>query len=340
MIENPTTPNPVMQPKPVDIKRSKTARANQIVTRWLNQLQTMGKFEGGSESLPMWRIWQMLLRNGYGAIAPKDGKLHFLLGGLGGPLDENYFPTLFVGANPALKWSYSLKIGEECVLCKFDTAMEGVLPLLNYFATLIASNEQSLYIALVNSRATELINVSRDGDKKAADGWLRDLEEGKLASLLGNNILKGITTQPYGGKTGIITDLIELEQYLKASLSNDLGLDANYNMKRESLSIAEAQMNDDALFPYIEDIEANQKSWVDEVNEKWGELLELGALSFELGGPWARNKKEAEAVIEAIEEEATEEETPADPVDEVEEIQEEQEPDEEKKEKEDDEDVD
>lgn len=308
------TCNPIFQPSMVNIKKKdiQEQRTRSLINRWLNQLQAMAVFNGGSETLPLWRIWQMLMRNGYGAIAPYEGKLHFLLGGLGGPLDENYFPTLFVGANPALNWSYSLKIGEDCVLCKFDTGMEGVLPLLNYFASFITANELSMYIALINSRSTEMIQTARDADKKAADAWLSDLEEGKLGSILGNNILKGIQVQPFAGKTGILTDLIELEQYLKASLANDIGLDANYNMKRESLSTAESQMNDDALFPTIDDIENNQLKWIGDVNDKWGDLLELGEITFELGSSWARNKKEADVSIEMMDnlteqEEATEE---------------------------------
>lgn len=87
----------------------------------------------------------------------------------------------------------------------------------------------------------------------------------------------GIETQPYGntGSTNAIQNLIELQQYLKASQYNDLGLNANYNMKREALNTTESQLNDDALMPFIDDMIANREEGLDQFNKMFGTHIKV-----------------------------------------------------------------
>lgn len=66
------------------------------------------------------------------------------------------------------------------------------------------------------------------------------------------------------------TDLIEYQQYLKASWFNEIGLNANYNMKREKLSTTESQMNSDALLPLVDDMLEQRRLGVEKVNEMFG----------------------------------------------------------------------
>ena len=99
----------------------------------------------------------------------------------------------------------------------------------------------------------------------------------------------GIETQPYGntGSTNAIQNLIELQQYLKASQYNDLGLNANYNMKRESLNSTESQLNDDALMPFIDDMIANREEGLDQFNKMFGTNIKVKKSS-----SWEDNQQE------------------------------------------------
>ena len=72
-----------------------------------------------------------------------------------------------------------------------------------------------------------------------------------------------------------ITDLIELEQYLKASMFNEIGLNANYNMKRERLSESEVEMNGDNLYPLVDDMASNRKSGIERVNNLFGTDIQV-----------------------------------------------------------------
>lgn len=280
--------------------RDKDARVQEHVLYMLDRLQRCVKIRGGSESLPMWRLLQLVMQQGKGFFYPHNGKLRFLIGNLGGKPDDVYLPTEFVFSNPALGWSGNIPI-RDGVLWKCDSRMMGFLPLLRKYASLMVENELSLYIAEVMTRASSLIQAGHSADAEAAKQFLQDLEDGKLGVVLGQNILNGIKVQPYANASGQLTDYIEMEQYLKASMFNDIGLDANYNMKRESLNSTEAQMNSDALTPLMHDFFYNMQETFDEVNDKFGEYLELGHLSVEWDSSWAINEQEIDMTLEAQE---------------------------------------
>lgn len=280
--------------------RDKEARIQDIVLYMLDRLQRCVKITGGSESLPGWRIVQLLMQQGKGFVYPYEGRARFLLGNLGGKPDEWYLPTRFVGANPALEWSYDIPV-EDGVLWKCDSRMMGFIPLLRKYASLMVENELSLYIAEINTRATSIIQAGHGTDAEAAKQYLNDLEEGKLGVILGQNILNGIKVQPNGAGAGNLTNYIEMQQYLKASMYNEIGLDANYNMKRESLNSTEAQMNSDALTPLIHDFFYCAEEAIDAINDKFGEYLELGPLSIEWDSAWAINEQEIEMTLETQE---------------------------------------
>lgn len=89
------------------------------------------------------------------------------------------------------------------------------------------------------------------------------------------------------GSAGLINQFIELEQYIKASCLNEIGLNANYNMKRESLNSAESALNDDFLIPLIDNMLACRKDFVNKVNNMYGTDITV-----ELNSAWLTNKLE------------------------------------------------
>ena len=67
-----------------------------------------------------------------------------------------------------------------------------------------------------------------------------------------------------------IKDLMEIRQYYLASFFNELGLNANYNMKREAINENESAMNDDILIPDIQSMLECRQIDVDKVNKMFG----------------------------------------------------------------------
>ena len=83
--------------------------------------------------------------------------------------------------------------------------------------------------------------------------------------------------------------MIESEQYIKASWYNDLGLNANYNMKRESINSGESQLNDDALLPLIDDMLQCRKNAIEKINSMFDT-----SISVSLASAWEDNQIELE----------------------------------------------
>lgn len=285
----------------------KEKNVTNYVAYMLNRVQSMLKYEGLPETLPKRNLALMLQTNGWVCIPdPKyfNGKMYAFTGGLGGEPDPYYMPTICTIANPALNFNKSLKIGEECVVIPHDSLYIGLLPLFSRYASMLAENDISIRIADINARIVNLISAPDDKTLKSAKSYIEDVEKGKLGVAAENAFLDGIRSQPYAssGSSNNITQLIELQQYLKAGWFNDLGLNANYNMKRESINSTEAQLNDDALLPLVDDILTTQQTAFDIVNAKYGTNIRVT-----LASAWEDRQEATEEMLT----EEPQEETPA-----------------------------
>ena len=275
----------------------KEEMAFQYVTYMLNRTQSMFRWSGLPETIPQRMIELYLQINGNVGIAEYDGNLYAYRGGLGGEPDEYYMPTIFTVANPAQDFSKNLKIGEEVEVISNDTLYMGLMSLFKRYASLLAENLVSMRVAMINSRITDLISATDDRTKKSAEKFLKDIEEGKLGVISSSEFLEGIKSTPYGseGHYNTITSLIELHQYYKASWYNDIGLNANYNMKRESISRGESQLNNDALLPLVDDMLTCRQRGAEKVNQLFGTNI-----SVDFASSWEDNVQEIELEHEHI----------------------------------------
>ena len=267
----------------------------------LARLCSMFKWENLPETIPERMLELYLINNGHCVITPVKENLYAFTGGFGGELDEYYRPTIYTVANPFLKFFDNLEIGVNCVLCGNDSAYFGLLPLLSQYCSAMVENELSMNIADINSRIVSLITADNDTDLESARVYLSKILDGDLSAIGDSTFFDGVRTQPYAtaGANQVITDLIEYEQYLKASLFNEIGLNANYNMKRESLNSSESQMNNDALTPLIDDMLKCRQKICEDVNEKYGTDLRV-----DFASAWKENEEETDAELEAVQAES------------------------------------
>ena len=272
----------------------------------LSRTQSMFRWDGLPDSVPA-RILELFLQvNGNVCWYRHEGILYVFTGGLGGEPDVYYRPTICTIANPALRLSKSLRIDEECVIMPNDALYQGMMPMFFRYATAMSETELSLDIACVNSRIIDLMSAPDDRTKASAEEFLRQVRAGKIGVIAENAFLDGIRAQPYG-TTGhsTITDLIELEQYHKASWFNDLGLNANYNMKRESLNSAESQLNNDALLPLVDDMLRCRQLAAEKVNAMFGTEILVS-----LASSWEDNQEEIDLEQESMDPEPKQEQRP------------------------------
>lgn len=270
---------------------------NQHISYMLNRTQSMFHWENLPETIPERSLELFLQINGNVCFYEHDGKLYVFTGGMGGEPDVYFMPTIYTIANPALKLSVNAKIGIDCVVMPNDSLYIGLIPMFTRYASAMTENELSLRVAIINSRILDLISASDDRTKASAEKYLSDIVDGKLGIIAENQFLNGIRSQPYGatGNNTTLTNIIETEQYLKASWFNELGLNANYNMKRESLNTSESQMNNDALLPLIDNMLSCRKLAVEKVNEMFGLNI-----SVSLASSWEDNEQEIKLEHEQI----------------------------------------
>lgn len=275
----------------------------------LDRTQSIFEYSGLPDTIPA-RVLELYLQvNGHCIFTKYNDTFYIFTGGLGGEPDVYYMPTLYAVANPALNLSKQYKIGEDGIVINNDAMYIGLMPLFNKYASLIAETELSMQIAIINSRIIDLIAAGDDSTKESAERFLADVKAGKLGIIATNLFLDdaSLQTLPYtsAGHSNNITQLIEMEQYAKAAWLNDLGLNANYNMKREALSTAESQLNDDALRPLIDNMLECRRVALEKINEMYG--LDI---TVELASSWKDNQVEIEAELKQLENAADPEETP------------------------------
>lgn len=232
----------------------------------------------------------------------KDGSRYYVLeGSKYDNISWNYEATKSLIVNPALKGlEQKYEIGKNCVLIRNDYVCVGLYPIIEKNSIDIANTDVSIRYAQFNTRFKTLFTASDDNDKDSVDGIIENIWNGlKPAAVVTNDLYKkSIEGIQYSHSQNTdIKDLIELKQYQLAQFFIELGINANYNMKKESVSADEFRMNDDALMPLIDQMLACRKKACKQINDLFGLNIDV-----ELNSAWLKIAKEV--VNEVKQEEA------------------------------------
>ena len=262
----------------------------------LDRTQSMFRWGDLPETVPEKWLELQLQCGGCSFFTKVNDKFYTFNGGLGGKPDPYYQPTIFTVSNPALNYSKNLKIGVDGVLISNDTLRVGLKPLIAGYTSLLAENRITIRIATIMKRITDVFSGSDESTIESIREYLRQIEDGKLGVIQENPFLDDVKVQNGATEnTSRLTDLIELEQFLKASMYNELGLQANYNMKRESINSQEAQLGDDALQPLVDNMLKCRKEAAEAINKMYG--LDI---SVDFNGAWFDNEVERKELIKSI----------------------------------------
>lgn len=239
----------------------------------LNRSNIMFRYHGLPDTISMRDLESLLQGNGFCLIGKINGTLYAVNGGLGGECDVYNHPTIATVSVPYLNFNANWNIGTDCVLLQNDTNAIGLLPMYAMYCTQLAESDISLMMNCINKRVQSVISANDDNTYQSAIKYLNDLENGKLGVISESKFmdLDTFKVSPVAsGQTTNIKDLIEYHQYVKASMYNDIGLNANWNAKRERLTKGEIEMNSDNLYPLVDDMLENRRSGVDKINELFG----------------------------------------------------------------------
>lgn len=297
----------------------------QKIQYMLNRTQRMFDYDGLPDGIPRDILELYLQTIGYAGVIDIDGNLFITWGTLGGVPNEFYRPTKFIVANPGLQrrfpnWQkHEYTIGEDCIIIRNDALYMGLYPAFNHYANMLTENEITMHVDSVNRRIVDLITAENDNGFNSAKKYLADVADGKQGVIMSKAFMDGITAQPYGGAASRgSTELIEIEQYWNGQWLNFTGLNANYNMKREAVMSGEAELNDDALLPLVDEMLYWREQGLKDVenmfglaasvslSSAWGQRAEANEL-YEDKQEAETDKAEAEAEKAEAEAEAAEE---------------------------------
>ena len=275
------------------ILNDKEALQKQIISQMLTKTITIFKYDNLPETITDKDIEIITQVNGYSIWKEVDGKLYVFYGSLGGEPNPYYLPTIAIIANPALKYNASLKIDEECVVMLNDYLYTGLMPLFNKYGSLLTEADISLKYAIINARVPALLQSDNDNTYKSAQEFFKKIEDGDGYGIIASKeFFEGIKSQDFY-KQPYIKDLIESIQYIKANWYNEIGLNAQFNMKREALNSAETTLNDDILHPTIDVMLQCRKKAVEKINKMFGTNITV-----ELNSVWEQNKIEEDLLLQ------------------------------------------
>ena len=267
-------------------KLNKKELVNSYIRYMLNRTQDMFEYKGLPESIPKKNLELYLQTKGFVVIPSKNiDKPVAMYGGLGGVPNEYYMPTIAIVNNPYLKYNESLTIGKDCIVIYNDSTITGLMPMFEKYALLLAECDLSINMINKTNRIDNVIECGDGNTEAAALKFIEDIENGELSHIVSKKFIDEslLKIHSLSKTTDNLLKLIELRNYIESSWYIDLGLNSNYNMKRESLTDSETEVDTYTLTPLIKNMLEERQNGIKRINEKWNLNI-----SVDLGGSWKK----------------------------------------------------
>ncbi len=279
----------------------------------LKKLLTMFKYTKIPKTISQ-RTLELFTLDGYAKIFRFKNNWYCGVGSMSGVLSSDYIPISSVLTNTYLNYSKTLEnvtilnkdnitkdnIENYCFIIPNDDLFFGVNVALSHYASLQTECDLTIKMILYNMRIP-VVAVANDGDTKTAfDVYINDVKNGKMSSALnGTKLFDALKGVPYNNQhLGMLKEVIECKQYLKASFENSIGLNANYNMKRESLNDDEIALNDDNLLPPIDEMKQCRENGFELINDVSERLFNEKVFEFDFFSAWKNRQKEIQIEFE------------------------------------------
>ena len=271
--------------------KDKDQNVNNFIDTMFCKTNEMFTWKNLPETIPQAELEYLLQSNGTMFFTKVGNDFYALLGTLGGEINAYYEPTKYTVANVALNLSKMYDIEKDGVLIRNDLRCNGLIPILSKYASMLTDCEISLNTMSILMRVMFLISASDDKTKKSAEEFMSKIINGNYSIIADSQFFDGIKAQGMTQSfSQLIPQMIELTQYIKASALNEIGLNANYNMKKERITEQEYTLNIDALMPFAENMLNCRKKAVEKINKMYGLNIEVS-----LNSVWETNQAELES---------------------------------------------
>ena len=275
-----------------DIKE-KDKNIELLTRQMLNKTLSMFEYSNLPDSIPPKTLERILQTNGHCFLMEVDGEVYPLTGTLGGELDPYDEFTQITISNTALKISKQFDVKKDGVLISNDDLKIGLLPFFDKMNYMLVENDINMILWGYNSRQQKQISATDDKTKSSAESYITKIKNGDLSVIADTPFLEGLKVHNNGSSSQTnVKEFLELHQYLKSNLLNEVGISSNFNMKKERLISSELDVGEDSLFPLVYTMMKNRIEGVNKINEFFGLEIDVN-----FGSVWAlKNKKLVDGV--------------------------------------------
>ena len=256
--------------------QDKATNVNNYVKYMLNRSLAMFKYHNLPGTIPQEELEKMLQCAGGCVWYKHENDLYVFNATLGGEGDVYNRPTKAVISNPALKLTTECIIDEDCVFMQNDSMCMGLVPMYQKHCTILNETDITMILATINKRIQMLLSANDDNTVASAKKFIENIENGKLGVIAESKLFDSLKTNTVAtSNTNSLQDIYQLQQYVKASMYNEIGLGANWNSKKERLAVAEVETNSDNLYPLVDDMLNNRRKALEKVNEMFGTDIQV-----------------------------------------------------------------
>lgn len=272
----------------------------------LSRVLKMFQYKNLPDTIPHEILDRYLFEYGVACITKVGDDLYCFYGNLGGEQDAYYRPSKFIVANPHIKDGFNAEVDivypsqladstmakentQPGVLMRNDADWVGLHPLLARYAYLLAENTLTIRTADVMLRVVAFLTANTDKERASCLEYLKVIDKGEMGVIGNSPFFDGVKLQaPPSNNGSYLTQFIELQQYLKGSFFNEIGLVANYNMKREAIGKGESTLDTDSIFPLAENMLYTRREDIEKVNMMYGTNIEV-----DFSSSWLSNHLES-----------------------------------------------
>ena len=243
----------------------------------LNRTLGMFEYKNLPETLPQVEIEKRLQTKGHATIYQYQNNLYVTTGSLNGKELSPYNEPTYVNINvPAFNLSQRLEIGKQCIVIYNDDMKTGLLDTISKHGTLMIENEITMLLSTYNARIQTLISAGTDQTINDAQKYLNQIIDGNLGIIGENAFFNDLKTHnSQSSAKQDMSQLIQLQQFYKSDLYNELGLSSLNNMKKERMNVDEVNANNDNIYPYVDGMLRNRMEGLTMVNKLFNGNIEV-----------------------------------------------------------------
>lgn len=270
--------------------KDKEKNVQDYVKYMFNRSMAMFKWHNLPDTIPQKELERILQMFGYALIIKHNEQMFVVNGGLGGELDVYNRPTKANIVAPALNINKEYTIGDDCLLILNDDMGQGLMSIYSRYSSLLAETDLTALMTVINKRADSVIIANDDVTVESAKMFIDKLAKGETNIIMENSLFEGIKILPKQEQAQKLDELYQYSQYLKASMFNEIGLNANYNMKKERL-ITDEVNNTDSIYPLIDNMYMNRLQACNDIEQMFGASVEV-----EFNSSWENRINQGEPI--------------------------------------------